>query len=151
MVFNGLFGGFPHSKLFQNVREKASLAYSASSYLDYIRGVMIVSAGIAIEKKDQAEAIVLKQLADMQKGDFEDDLIAQTKSMLINQYKQNDDNQSAAMGKIYSNNLLAGRTISDEEWLVGVERVTREDIIALANKMALHIVFFLKGEDDKNA
>ena len=27
MVFNGLFGGFPHSKLFMNVREKESLAY----------------------------------------------------------------------------------------------------------------------------
>src|SRR5690606_27184035 len=26
-VFNGLFGGFPHSKLFMNVRERASLAY----------------------------------------------------------------------------------------------------------------------------
>ena len=151
MVFNGLFGGFPHSKLFQNVREKESLAYSASSYLDYIRGVMIVSTGIAFEKKDQAEAIVLEQLADMQKGDFEDYLIAQTKDMLVNQYKQNDDNQSAALSKIYSNNLLAGRTISDEEWLSGIEHVKREDIIKLANQMALQIIFFLKGEDDKDA
>lgn len=151
MVFNGLFGGFPHSKLFKNVREKESLAYSASSYLDYIRGVMIVSTGIAFDKKLQVEKIVLAQLHDMQKGDFTDELMAQTKSMLINQYKQNDDNQSAALGKIYSNDLLAGRTISDEEWLAGVERVTREEIIVLANHMALQIIFFLKGEDDKDA
>ena len=34
MVFNGLFGGFPHSKLFMNVREKESLAYYASSSVD---------------------------------------------------------------------------------------------------------------------
>ena len=47
--------------------------------------------------------------------------------------------------------LLAGRTISDEEWLSGIERVKREDIIELANQMALQIIFFLKGEDDKDA
>ena len=112
---------------------------------------MIVSTGIAFDKKLQVEQIVLDQLQDMQKGDFTDELMAQTKRMLINQYKQNDDNQSAALGKIYSNDLLAGRTISDEEWLAAVERVTREEIMALANHMVLQIIFFLKGEDDKDA
>jgi len=29
-VYNGILGGDPHSKLFRNVREKASLAYFAS-------------------------------------------------------------------------------------------------------------------------
>lgn len=151
MVFNGLFGGFPHSKLFQNVREKESLAYSASSYLDYIRGTMVVSTGIAFDKKAKVEEIVLAQLADMQAGAFSDDLMAQTKNMLINQYKQNDDSQAAALEKIYSNQLLAGRTISDEEWLASVNRVTREEVIAVAKKMRLQAVFFLKGEEVQNA
>lgn len=46
MVFNGLFGGFPHSKLFMNVREKESLAYYASSSVDTFRGFMSVQTGI---------------------------------------------------------------------------------------------------------
>src|SRR5699024_8578196 len=33
-VCNGLFGGFPNSKLFMNVREKHSLAYYAASRLE---------------------------------------------------------------------------------------------------------------------
>lgn len=150
MVFNGLFGGFPHSKLFQNVREKESLAYSASSYLDYIRGTMVVSTGIAFEKKDQVEKIVLAQLEDMQTGDFSDDLINQTKNMLINQYKQNDDSQAAALSKIYSNQLLTGKNISDDEWLQAVNEVTHEDIVHIAKQMKLQAIFFLKGEEPEN-
>lgn len=36
-LFNGLFGGFSHSKLFVNVREKNSLAYYAASRLKVIK------------------------------------------------------------------------------------------------------------------
>lgn len=151
MVFNGLFGGFPHSKLFQNVREKESLAYSASSYLDYIRGIMVVSTGIAFDKKEQVEEIVLAQLNEMEKGNFSDDLIVQTKSMLINQYKQNDDSQLAALSKMYSNQLLAGKSVSEEEWIAAVNAVTREDIIEIAKSMKLQAIFFLKGENTEHA
>ncbi len=45
-VFNGIFGGFPHSKLFMNVREKEHLAYYASSSIDTFRGFMTVQTGI---------------------------------------------------------------------------------------------------------
>lgn len=151
MVFNGLFGGFPHSKLFQNVREKESLAYTASSYLDFLRGSMVVSTGIAFEKKAQVETIVLEQLADMQAGQFSDELIEQTKKMLINQFKQNDDNQASTLGKIYSDRLFVGRTISEQEWVAAVEGVTREAIIQLAQQMDLQAIFFLKGEEVNHA
>ena len=45
-VFNGIFGGFPHSKLFINVREKASLAYYAASRLESHKGLLMVMSGI---------------------------------------------------------------------------------------------------------
>ncbi len=53
-VFNGLFGGFPHSKLFINVREKASLAYYASSCLESHKGLMIVITGIETKNYEQS-------------------------------------------------------------------------------------------------
>ena len=49
-LYNGLFGGFSHSKLFINVREKASLAYYASSRLESHKGLLIVMSGIENEK-----------------------------------------------------------------------------------------------------
>ena len=46
VVYNGILGGDTHSKLFQNVREKASLAYYAQSVLEKYKGLMIVMSGI---------------------------------------------------------------------------------------------------------
>lgn len=145
LVFNGLFGGFPHSKLFQNVREKESLAYAASSSMDFLRGNMVVSTGIDFRQKEKTEAIVLRQLEDMKAGDFPEELIQQTKDMLINQFKQNDDNQSRSLAKIYQNRLLAGRDVPDEEWIAGVAGVTREEIIQVAQLLELKAIYFLKG------
>src|SRR5699024_12460324 len=45
-VFNGLFGGFPSSKLFMNVREKHSLAYYAASRIESHKGLLLVFSGI---------------------------------------------------------------------------------------------------------
>ena len=146
LVFDGLFGGFPHSKLFQNVREKESLAYTASSSLDFLRGVMTVGTGIEFDKRQQVEEIVLAQLRDMQAGDFSDALIAQTKSMLINHYKQNDDYQGRSLAKQYQDILIIENPLSQEQWIAGLNAVTKEQIIAVAEKMTLQAIFFLKGE-----
>jgi predicted Zn-dependent peptidase len=146
LVFDGLFGGFPHSKLFQNVREKESLAYSASSGLDFLRGVMTVGTGIEFDKREQVEKIVLAQLQDMQAGDFSDALIAQTKSMLTNHYKQNDDYQGRSLAKQYQDILIIENPLSQEQWIAGLNAVTKEQIIAVAEKMTLQAIFFLKGE-----
>jgi len=146
LVFDGLFGGFPHSKLFQNVREKESLAYSASSGLDFLRGVMTVGTGIEFDKREQVEKIVLAQLQDMRAGDFPDALIDQTKGMLINHYKQNDDYQGRSLAKQYQDILIIENPLSQEEWIAGLNAVTKDQIIAVAEKMTLQAIFFLKGE-----
>ncbi|MCL6615374.1 MAG: insulinase family protein, partial [Firmicutes bacterium] len=54
MYYDGVFGGFVHSKLFTNVREKASLAYYASSTYNPAKGLLLVTSGIDVDKKDQA-------------------------------------------------------------------------------------------------
>lgn len=151
MVFNGLFGGFPHSKLFQNVREKESLAYAASSGMDFLRGNMTVSTGIDMTQKEKTEAIVLQQLKDMQVGEFSKELVKQTKDMLINQFKQNDDSQSRSLAKVYQNRLLTGRDVSDAEWIAGVESVTKEEVVQVAQLMDLKAIYFLRGVSQVNA
>src|SRR5690625_7551474 len=56
-VFNGIFGGFPSSKLFLNVREKHSLAYYAASRIESHKGLLIVFSGIAPEDYQKAREI----------------------------------------------------------------------------------------------
>src|SRR5690606_29021228 len=40
LMYNGILGAYPHSKLFMNVRERASLAYFAASRLDATKGII---------------------------------------------------------------------------------------------------------------
>ena len=42
----GVLGGFPHSKLFRNVREKSGLCYDASSSIERFKGLLVIFAGI---------------------------------------------------------------------------------------------------------
>ena len=65
MVFNGLFGGFPHSKLFLNVREKHSLAYYASSSVEPFRGLLTVQTGIDGKNREKVLRLVNDQLKEI--------------------------------------------------------------------------------------
>lgn len=145
-VFNGLFGGFPHSKLFMNVREKESLAYYASSSMDTFRGMMTVQTGIDVQKVDQVKEIIALQLKEMQAGNFTDESISQTKEMLKNQLFQSEDNAGAVIERIYALQLAKGNVLSIDEWVARIEKVTKEDIIEVANQVKLKATFFLTAE-----
>ena len=147
-IFNGLFGGFPHSKLFMNVREKESLAYYASSTLDTFRGMMTVQTGIDSTKVEQVREIIQLQLIEMQNGNFSDEAIDQTKEMLKNQVLQSEDNPGAVMEKMYTHQLV-GSTLTTAEFEQKINEVTKEEIIKIANQVYLKATFFLTGEENK--
>ena len=131
MVFNGLFGGFPHSKLFMNVREKESLAYYASSSVDTFRGFMSVQTGI--DEKS------------LRNGEITDLELAQTKAMLRNQYLLSLDSPQAAIEASFLDSWLPETKLSDEEWLKRMESVTIKEIQQVAEQIELQAIFFLAG------
>ena len=83
IVYNAILGGTANSKMFQEVREKASLAYSAgSTYLRY-KGNIFIKCGIEIKNYEKALEIIRKQLEDMKKGIFTDEDIENAKKSII--------------------------------------------------------------------
>ncbi|WP_234005727.1 EF-P 5-aminopentanol modification-associated protein YfmF [Lactobacillus sp. CBA3606] len=144
LVFNELFGGSPLSKLFMNVREKASLAYYASSSLDTFRGVMKVQAGIDGQNHDQVLAIIAAQLTAIQAGDFTDELVNQVKLGLINDFESSLDSQRTFAIQALIDDLTQ-QTVTDAEWLRQIKAVTRDQIQAVAQLVTLNRGFFLSG------
>ena len=63
-VYNAILGGGANSKLFQNVREKNSLAYTASSSYIRTKNVILVHCGIDIEKYEKALETIKEQIED---------------------------------------------------------------------------------------
>ena len=145
-VLNGIFGGFSHSKLFINVREKASLAYYAASRLESHKGLMMVMSGIETANYDQAVDIIRAQMDAMKKGDFTDKEIEQTKAVIQNQLLETMDTARGSIEVLY-HNVIAKQEISMDEWLNRIQQVTREEIVAVAEKIDLDTIYFLTGTE----
>lgn len=145
-MFNGLFGGFSHSKLFINVREKASLAYYASSRYESHKGILMVMSGIEFKNYDQAVSIIKEQLLSMQKGDFTDKEMEQTKAVIKNQILETVDVAKGHIELLY-HNAVANVTRSVDDWIKGIDDVTKEDIVKVAAKIKLDTIYFLKGKE----
>jgi len=143
LMYNGLLGGFPHSKLFVNVREKASLAYFASSQLEASKGVLWVVAGIAVEKYEQALAIIREQVAAMADGRFTNQELENTRKGLINGVLSAQDSP----GRIIGGRLVGivnGRVRPVQETIAELERVTREDVVRVAARIRPDTAYFLR-------
>ena len=146
MIFNGLFGGFPHSKLFLNVREKESLAYYASSSVDTFRGLLTVQTGIDGANRDKVIQLIKEQLASLCEGDFTEEDIEQTKTMLRNQYLLSLDNPQTLIETEYLDLWLPEAALTEEAFLEQLMRVTKEEIQAVAQEIKLQAIFVLDGE-----
>ncbi|MFC4183523.1 EF-P 5-aminopentanol modification-associated protein YfmF [Saccharococcus thermophilus] len=143
-MFNGIFGGFSHSKLFINVREKASLAYYAASRLESHKGLLMVMSGIEPSNYEKARQIIEKQMEAMKNGDFTEEEIEQTKAVIRNQLLETIDTPRGLVEVLY-HNVVSERKRPFEEWLSGTDRVTREDIVRVASKVELDTIYFLTG------
>jgi predicted Zn-dependent peptidase len=143
-VFNGVYGGFSHSKLFINVREKASLAYYAASRVESHKGLLMVMSGIDNSNFDKAVSIIKEQMQAMKNGDFSDDDLIQTKAVIKNQLLETLDT-ARGMVEILYHNVVAGQEIQLDEWLERIDQVTKEEVVRVANKIQLDTIYFLTG------
>lgn len=148
LVFNGLFGGTPISMLFKNVREKHSLAYYASSRFDGFTGTLFVQTGIDQANELAVKAIIAEQLDAIAKGEFSDELLNQVIASLINGRESRLDSQRALVNQAMLDQLTHS-SVSAVDWVKQIKRVTREEVAAVAKKVSLQAIYFLKGEDAK--
>ncbi|GGC91238.1 EF-P 5-aminopentanol modification-associated protein YfmF [Enterococcus wangshanyuanii] len=145
-IFNGVFGGFPHSKLFMNVREKENLAYYASSSIDTFRGFLSVQTGIDGKNRNQVLHLIAQELENIRQGNVTELEIKQTKAMLKNQYLLSLDNAGAVLETEYLDDLIPHLRLEDDEWIRRMEAVTLADVQRVAKRIQLQAIFFLEGE-----
>ncbi|MDR1605603.1 MAG: insulinase family protein [Streptococcaceae bacterium] len=145
-VLNGLLGGFSHSKLFTNVREKESLAYYATSRFDTFTGFLKVSAGIDASQRSKALTIIRAQVRALAQGDISETEFQQTKEMLRNVYFLSLDSPSNLIEQAYIRTLLPERYLTTEAWLEKLAAVTKDDVIRLAQTLTLQALYFMEGE-----
>ena len=145
LVFNALFGGSALSKLFTNVREKASLAYYANSSFDSLRQVLFVQTGIQADKKQQVLDLIEQQLAALVAGNVEAQLLANIKQELITDYEIRQDSQATALIQATMDQLSQSK-VTASEWKAAIMAVSVADVQAVAALAKLEVSYFLKGQ-----
>lgn len=144
MIYNSIFGGSANSKLFQNVREKASLAYTASSSYYRFKNNIFINCGIEIKNYDKALEIIKQQIEDMKNGKFTNEEIENAKKGIIDSIKGIDDEQDTEITYFFGQEL-SGENMSLEEYMNSIRNVSREGIQDIANKITINTIYFLKN------
>lgn len=143
-VYSAILGGGANSKLFQNVREKASLAYTAGSRYLKTKNNIFIMCGIEIANYEKAINIIKEQLEDMKNGCFTDEDIKNAKELLISSINSLKDEQSSEISYYMSSELLDEKT-SLEDTINAVKNVSKEDIIKIANYININTIYFLRN------
>ncbi len=143
LVYNGILGGFPHSKLFMKVREEAGLAYYIHSRLERHKGLMLISAGINYNDQDQVRAMIGKQLNDMAAGRISAAELENTRRGLVNQLLSSQDSPSQLIN-FHLDGKTSGYNYSFEQLIEGIEAVGLPEIIAVAERVRPDTVFLLR-------
>lgn len=148
MVFNGLLGAFSHSKLFVNIREKESLAYTIGSQVTIFSGMMKVYAGINRGDRLKVMKLISKQILDLKRGKFTEDELELTKNMLVHSATLAQDRQNNLIEQVYNQVSLGERNLTWLEWIEAVKEVSTEDIIRVGKMINLQAVYFMEGTEE---
>lgn len=148
IVFNVMFGGDPSSVLFNEVREKQSLAYSIHSQIDAKNGFLFVLSGVSTDKYEIAKETIVSEFEKFQQGDFEEEKIALAKKVILSQRQESHDRAKSII-EIMNNNILLDEPMSEESYISGIQNVNKSDIQQLAQATTLDTIYILtKGGDD---
>ena len=143
-LFRCLYSSSPTSKLFMNVREKLSLCYYCFAVPEAQKGLMVVTAGIQRENAERTKEEILRQWKEVCRGEFTDGELEGARRALINAYRELTDNPSG-LESWYTARAMAGITRSPEDEIAMVAALTRDDVVASANKLTPDTFYLMEG------
>lgn len=141
-MYNTILGGGANSKLFQNVREKASLAYSAGSSYIRRKNVILIQTGIEIENYDKTVKIIEEQLQDMKNGKISDEEFDSAKQLITSSIELIEESKEDMITFYFDQNLF-DEHLNVTEYKEMIKKVTKEDVIKIAQKVKEDTIYFL--------
>ncbi len=147
LVCNALYGGSANSRLFLNVREKLSLCYYASSLIDKLKGLLVVSSGVEFGDFDRAQEAILAQLDELRAGRFTGEERNAAIRTVVNGLRGRLDSQGQMEDDCVTKLICGVRPDDGAELIRAVERVSAEDIARAAQRIRLDTVYRLTGKE----
>lgn len=142
ILFNIIFGNSPESRLFKEVREEKSLAYSITSAYRRLDNFYYVSAGISYNNYEKVLSTIKKCLADIQNNGITDEELDKAKVLYLSILNDAMESPSSIVD-LYFTELYFGND-SFEKQLKMSQSITKEDIIRVANLLKIDTIYLLK-------
>src|SRR5699024_7930458 len=127
-------------------REKHSLAYYATSRIESHKGLLIVLCGIEGANSKQTIDIIQTQLTAMQEGDFTEAELTETQELFMNDLRETFDSAGGMIELLYQQ-IVGNRSLSIEQYMDGIQAVSKADVIQVAENIVLDTIFLLTNEE----
>jgi predicted Zn-dependent peptidase len=136
-VLNTIFGGGMSSRLFQEIREERGLAYSVYSFLSSFRdsGMLGVYAGTGENTLTSVLKIVLREMRKLAEDSLRPKELRSAKEQLKGNLLLSLESTDSRMGRLAKSEIYFRRFIPSEEIIEGIERVTVDEVVALARQL----------------
>ena len=133
-ALNTILGGNMSSRLFQEIREKRGLAYSVYSFLSAYMdaGLLGICLGTNPHHINRSLKVIQKEIQTIQRGGISQADLEATKEHLIGGVLLNAENTDTRMTRLAKNEAVFGKYISYEELIADLEKVTVDDVVAVA-------------------
>ena len=143
-LYNVILGEGATSKLFQNVRERESLAYTARSNYIKPKNNIYIRCGIEIQNYEKAVNVIKEQLEAMKNGDFTEEDIENAKKYMIAGLRTTREEQDSEL-TYYLGQELSDKFTTFEEYEEKISKVTKEDIQKVAQNIKINTIYFLRN------
>jgi len=142
VIANNIFGQYPQSKLFTNIREKQGLAYSVGSKIEPTKGLVFAMAGIDAANAKKAAEIAIAQHKALSEGDITEKELAESKKSIEMGLRMALDNPTTLYAREMTG-IVNGKTLTIDEAVSAIRACTTQEVARAASSWKLDTVFTL--------
>lgn len=143
-IYSIILGMGGDSKLFQNIREKHSVAYYINASPNKLDNVLTIRAGITKENFKKIIKLIEAELQAMRKGGFTEEDMKKAKELFHTSLDELEESPSRILNAYYMMELLGIDDIKTRR--AKMDKVEKEDVIAVAKKIKIDTIYCLEGE-----
>jgi len=133
-LLNNIFGGGMSSRLFQELREKRGLCYSAGSFMSTQddTGLFCLTMALSQDSEEEAIKVVAQEIEKIKSSGVSQTELDRSREQVKANILMGLESTNTRMSRIARCELTYGRVIPIEETIAAYDAVTREDLQRLA-------------------
>ncbi len=144
-IYNYILGGSTESNLFRVVREEHSLCYYITSSVQSLLSIGVIKAGINANDYEETLSLINQELNKMKNGEFDDTKLANAKITYINSLIELEDSPDSIISLYTGKEYFGSDDIETRKKMIN--KVTKQDVVNMTDKIHLNMVFLLEGSD----